>query len=136
MRPTGPAIADAVVTKLRQLPPSIANVLVVAVDRPVAVADVDDAIRTLRARVDARDPATLARVRAADPRAFYERFLRLAGVIAFADEGPDGPRAAAGRTRRPTSPSIRRRPAPSFARSSRDHDRAGRGGSRLAATTR
>ena len=90
----GAAVADAVVTKLRQLPPSIANVLVVVVDRPVAVADVDDAIRTLRASVDARHPATLARVRAADPRAFYERFLRLAGVIAFADEGPDGPRAA------------------------------------------
>ncbi len=94
MPPTGPPIADAVVTKLRQLPPSIANVLVVVVDRPIAVADVDDAMRTLRARVDARDPETLARVGAADPRDFYERFLRLAGVIAFADEGPDGPRAA------------------------------------------
>ena len=44
-----PAIADTAVTKLRQLPPSIANVLVVAVDRPIAESEIAGAMRALRA---------------------------------------------------------------------------------------
>jgi hypothetical protein len=91
----GPAIADTVVTKLRQLPPSIANVLVVAVDLSIAEADIVGAMLALRARVDARDPGTLARVGAANPREFYDRFLRLNAVVAWAEDAVNGDRATA-----------------------------------------
>ncbi len=83
-------VADALLGKLRQLPPSVPNVLVVAVDQPVAGDELRVAILALRSRVDARDPATLARAGAADPRAFYERFLRLAAVVAWTETTPGG----------------------------------------------
>ena len=79
----GQAVADVVVTKLRQLPPSIANVVVVAVDRPIAEAEIASAMHALRARVDARDPAMLARAGSGTPREFYDRFLRLNAVVAW-----------------------------------------------------
>jgi hypothetical protein len=91
----GQAVADAVVTKLRQLPPSIANVLVVAADRPVAEADIAGSIHALRARVDARDPATLARAGATSPRDFYDRFLRLNAVVVWAEDAPGPDRVVA-----------------------------------------
>src|SRR3954447_8281227 len=69
------AVGDTVLGKLRQLPPSVPNVLVVAVDRAVDAPEVNDAMVALRARVDARHPATLSRAGAADPRSFYERYL-------------------------------------------------------------
>ena len=91
----GAAIADTVVTKLRQLPPSIANVLVIAVDRPIDEAAIAAALRSLRARVDARDPDALARVQAAAPRDFYDRFMRLNAVIVRTDSSDDASRAVA-----------------------------------------
>jgi hypothetical protein len=98
----GPAIVDTAVTKLRQLPPSIANVLVVAVDRPVPLDEIAAAMRTLRARVDARDPETLARTGAATPRDFYDRFLRLNAVVAWAEGAEDRPAAWQDRSARVT----------------------------------
>jgi hypothetical protein len=90
------AVGDAVLGKLRQLPPSIPNVVVVAVDRPVAADEVRAAVITLRAHADARDPATLGRAGAADPKTFYDRFLRLAAIVAWAEEAPaTGERSAA-----------------------------------------
>ena len=86
----GPAVADTVVTKLRQLPPSIANVLVVGLEGPLDEAGLAGAMRTLRGRVDARDPDTLARAGAATPREFYDRFLRLNAVIAWTEGGSSG----------------------------------------------
>jgi hypothetical protein len=83
-------VADAVLTKLRQLPPSVSNVLVVALDRPIDIPAINAAMIALRARADARDVTTLARARAADPRAFYDRYLRLAAVVVWSEaSGPD-----------------------------------------------
>jgi hypothetical protein len=89
------AIGDVVLAKLRQLPPSIPNVLVVAVEQAPREHELNAALVSLRAHVDARDAATLARAGAADPRAFYDRFLRLAAVIAWAETAPPGARAVA-----------------------------------------
>jgi hypothetical protein len=88
-------IGDVVLAKLRQLPPSVPNVLVVAVERAPRDDELTAALLALRAHVDARDAATLARAGAADPRAFYDRFLRLAAVIAWAETAPAGTRAVA-----------------------------------------
>jgi hypothetical protein len=70
-------------------------VLVVAVDRAVEAGEVAAAMRTLRARVDARDPGTLARAGAGTPRDFYDRFLRLNAVVAWTEDAP-GPERAVG----------------------------------------
>jgi hypothetical protein len=94
-RADGAGVAETVLAKLRQLPPSIPNVLAVAVERPLDVPDINAAILGVRARIDARDPATLARAGVADPRAFYDRFLRLAAVITWADGAEPGARAVA-----------------------------------------
>jgi hypothetical protein len=98
-RRRGPAdtatVADAVLAKLRQLPPSVPNVLVVALERPIDTRAVNEAMVALRARVDARDPVVLARAGAREPRAFYDRYLRLAAVIAWSEAGTPGERVAA-----------------------------------------
>jgi hypothetical protein len=88
------AVAEAVLAKLRQLPPSIPNVLVIAFDGPLDADEINAAIVALRTLVDARDAATLARAGAADPRAFYDRFLRLAGILAWAESAAPDDRAA------------------------------------------
>jgi hypothetical protein len=74
----GPLLA-----KLRQLPPSAPNVVLVAIEGDRADAfDVDGAVRGLRARADAKDEAFFTARGFRDTRAFYERFLRLgAGVV-------------------------------------------------------
>jgi hypothetical protein len=89
------AVVDAVLAKLRQLPPSMPNVVVVAVDRGIAAEDLAAAIRALRARVDARDPLTLTRANAERTRDFYDRFLRLAAVVAWSEAAPPTARAIA-----------------------------------------
>ena len=55
------SLGDTVLAKLRQLPPSVPNVLVVAVERSLDADEVNGAMVALRARADARDAATLAR---------------------------------------------------------------------------
>ena len=80
--------------KLRQLPPGVPNVLVIAIDGPDAAAlDVATSVRLVRARADARDEAFLAARGFADGRAFYDRFLRLGAVIVLAQEAANGERA-------------------------------------------
>jgi hypothetical protein len=79
----GPLLA-----KLRQLPPSVANVLLVAVEGGRADAlDVAGAVRDLRARADARDEDFFQRRALEDARDFYHRFLRLGAVVTFSDDG-------------------------------------------------
>ena len=88
------AIAEALVAKLRQLPPSTPNVLVVALDGPLDADEINAAVVALRGRADARDAVTLARAGAADPKSFYDRFLRLAGILAWSESAAPGARAA------------------------------------------
>ncbi len=81
--------------KLRQLPPGVANVLVVGIEGARADAlDVASSVRAVRARADARDEAYLEARGVAGSRAFYDRFLRLGAVIAFAEDAAGDERAS------------------------------------------
>jgi len=79
-------VAEAIVAKLRQLPPSVPNILVLAVGGASAE-DVDVAAATglLRAKADARDEAFFDGRGLAGTRAFYDRYLRLGRVIAWCE---------------------------------------------------
>jgi hypothetical protein len=88
-------IAEAVLAKLRQLPPSVPNVLVVGLEHPLTAPEINAAMLGVRARADIRDSATLARAGVRDPRGFYDRFLRLAAVIAWAEAADSPLRATA-----------------------------------------
>ncbi len=81
----GPLLA-----KLRQLPPSIPNVVLMAIEGDSAEAfDVAGAARALRARADTRDDAFFATRGFENARAFYQRYLRLGAVLLFS-EGATG----------------------------------------------
>lgn len=86
-RPPDPAGAAApIAAKLRQLPPSVPNVLVIAVDAGSARRlDITAATRILRARADAKDEAFFAGYGLAGTRAFNERVLRLGAVITWSE---------------------------------------------------
>jgi hypothetical protein len=92
---TAAAFGRVIVAKLRQLPSGVANVLVVAVDAERAdVSTVASAVRTLRGRVDRRDEAVLVAADVRDGRGFYDRYLRLSGVIVWAETAEGDARAA------------------------------------------
>lgn len=86
----GPSLA-----KLRQLPPSAPNALLVAMEGDTAAAfDVATAIRGLRARADRKDESFFLRRGFDGTRGFYERFLRLGGVIVWCEAAAGDERAA------------------------------------------
>lgn len=77
----GPLLA-----KLRQLPPSMPNLLVIAIDGTSAAAlDVDAATQGLRRRADAEDESFFVRRGFSGRRDFYARFLRLSGVVVWCE---------------------------------------------------
>ena len=93
--PDAAAIAGVVLGKLRQLPPSSPNLLLVAVEADAADAvDVGAAVRGLRARADAKDEAFFAFRGIPGTRTFYERLLRLGGVVVWCEAAEGDPRAA------------------------------------------
>jgi hypothetical protein len=97
-------------TKLRQLPPSIPNVVLAAIEGESATGlDVDAAARLLRARADAKDETFFATRGFEGTRAFYDRYLRLSAVLVFA-EGASGDARAP-----PWSPRSARHPLPEAA---------------------
>jgi hypothetical protein len=82
--PDADPFGERLLAKLRQLPPSAANVLLVAIEGPSAHAlEVAPVARALRARADAKDEAFFARRGFDGTRAFYERYLRLSAVIVW-----------------------------------------------------
>jgi hypothetical protein len=82
-------------SKLRQLPPSAPNVLLVAIDGPTAEGlDVAAATRILRARADAKDETFFAKRGFEGTRGFYERYLRLSAVLVWCENGAGSARAA------------------------------------------
>ena len=85
--PDPDALASAILGKLRQLPASVANVLVLAVLRPVDVDAIAGAAAALRSAADAREPWLLSRAGVETSRAFYDRFLRLGAVVAWSEGG-------------------------------------------------
>lgn len=81
----GPLLA-----KLRQLPPSVPNALLVAIEADDADAfDVAAAARALRARADAKDEAFFMSRGFEGTRGFYQRYLRLGTVLVWS-EGATG----------------------------------------------
>jgi len=89
------AVAAIILGKLRQLPPSTPNGLVLAVDGEHAGAvDVDAAIRGLRARADARDEPFFTARGMDGMSAFWDRFLRLGAVFVWCEGGSREARAA------------------------------------------
>ena len=87
-----PAAAEfeaPLLAKLRQLPPSIPNVLLVAIGGESAGAlDVAGAARGLRSRADAKDAGIFEGEGFRGPRDFYDRYLRLGGVITWSEAAP------------------------------------------------
>ena len=93
-RPPDPAALGAtLLAKLRQLPPSMPNVVLIVSERPASAIDVAGAVRALRARADARDDAFFDRGGLDSARGFYERFLRLGAVLSWCDEATGDARA-------------------------------------------
>ena len=110
--PDAAGIARPMLAKLRQLPPSLPNVLLIAIDGERADAlDVAGAVRALRARADAKDEPFFTARGFVSARAFYERFLRLSGVIVWCESALGDARAAAW-----TNPSARIPPSEKAAR--------------------
>ena len=73
-------------TKLRQLPPSVPNAVLVAIEGGSADAfDVAEAIRLLRARADAKDDAFFAARGFDGTRGFNQRYPRLGAVIVWCE---------------------------------------------------
>jgi len=88
------ALGATLLAKLRQLPPSVPNVVLIASEQPASAVDVAGSIRALRARADAKDDAFFARHRLVSGRGFYERFLRLGAVITWCDAAAGDERAS------------------------------------------
>ena len=88
--PDATGLGASLLAKLRQLPPSAPNAVLLATDAESAAAlDVDAAIRMLRSRADAKDEKFFTARGFDGTRGFYERFLRLSAVFVSA-EGADG----------------------------------------------
>lgn len=89
------AYGGPLLPKLRQLPPSVPNAVLVAIAGDTAEAfDVAGATGALRARADAKDEAFFTRRGFDGTRGFYERFLRLGTVIVWCEDAAGGARAA------------------------------------------
>jgi len=80
--PDGSGAAGPLLAKLQQLPPSVPNALLVAIEGTTAdTLDVAAATRALRSRADAKDEAFFVDRGFEGTRDFYERYLRLGAVF-------------------------------------------------------
>ena len=87
-------LGASLLAKLRQLPPSVPNGILVAIDGETAQAiDVDAATRALRSRADAKDDAFFAARGFDGTRGFYDRYLRLSAVFVWAEAADKDARA-------------------------------------------
>ena len=85
----GPLLA-----KLRQLPPSVPNAVLVAIEGDRADAfDVPAVTRALRARADGRDEDFFTARGLRGTRGFHDRFLRLGAVVVWCEAAADDARA-------------------------------------------
>lgn len=86
-------LGATLLVKLRQLPPSVANVILIVGPNAAALpVDVGTAVRAIRARADAKDEPYFARRSFASTRQFYDRFLRLGAVLVWNASPDDLPR--------------------------------------------
>ena len=92
--PDPSGIGSTVLAKLRQLPPSVPNALLIAIDADQAHAvDVAGLARAIRARADAKDEAFFTERGFDGTRGFYERYLRLGAVFVRAEAAASDARA-------------------------------------------
>lgn len=88
-------LANVMLTKLRQLPPSFPNAILIAIEGAGAdVLDVDAATHALRARADRKDEALFASRGLRGTRGFYERYLRLGAVLVWSEDATGDARVA------------------------------------------
>ena len=81
--------------KLRQLPPSVPNAVLVAIEGDSAEAfDAAAATRTLRARADRKDETFFTKRGFEGTRGLYERYLRLGAVLVWSEGAAGDARAA------------------------------------------
>ena len=88
-------VGGPLLAKIRQLPPSVPNAVLLAVESGNAEAlDVAAAARSLRDRADAKDESYFATRGFKGTREFYERYLRLGGVLVWSEAAIGDARAA------------------------------------------
>ena len=93
--PDATGFGPPLLAKLRQLPPSVPNALLVAIGgRSAEALDVAGATSALRSRADAKDETFFARRGFDGTRGFYERYLRLGGVLVWCEGSVGDARAA------------------------------------------
>ncbi|MGH2418467.1 MAG: hypothetical protein ACRDFY_09060 [Candidatus Limnocylindria bacterium] len=90
--PDAAGIGRVVLAKLRQMPPSAPNALLLSVEREGA--DVDAATRALRTRADAKDEGFFTARGFDGARGFYQRYLRLGAVVVWCEAADGDARAA------------------------------------------
>ncbi|MDQ2941781.1 MAG: hypothetical protein M3R05_06290 [Chloroflexota bacterium] len=84
--PDTPGYGGPLLAKLRQMPPSVPNALLIAIDGDSAEAlDVAAVTRGLRARADAKEDAFFAARGFEGTRAFHQRYQRLGGVLVWCE---------------------------------------------------
>jgi hypothetical protein len=87
-------LAAQLLAKLRQLPPSAPNAVLIATGRPaVDGIDLATVARLIRRRADAKDEAYFLGRGFTGTRDFYQRFLRLGGAYLLAEAGTGSARA-------------------------------------------
>ena len=89
------SLEPVILAKLRQLPPSASNVLIVAVEGPDRAPDPGPVVRDLRQHADRRDDAFFAARGVEAAAAVHAGLGRLAAVVAWAEHAPAGERVAA-----------------------------------------
>ncbi len=93
--PGAEGLRRTLLAKLRQLPPSVPNALVVEIDGDrAAVLDLSEVSRSLRLAADAKDEALFATHGFDGTRGFYDRYLRLGAVLVLCDGGTGDARAS------------------------------------------
>ncbi len=86
-------VAKTLLVKLRQLPPGVANVvLIVGQGAPMSPVDIGAAVRAIRSRADNKEEPYFARRGFESTRQFYDRFLRLGAVVVWDASGGSGQR--------------------------------------------
>ena len=89
------ALEPAILAKLRQLPPSASNVVVVVVDGPSGAPDPGPVLHELRGRADRRDDAFFVARGLEGAATFHAGLLRLAAVVAWSADAEASRRVAA-----------------------------------------
>jgi hypothetical protein len=85
-----PRLTDAICEKLRQMPPSTMNVLVVVTQQALEADAIATLLRELVARVERGDQALLARYGYAATRDFFAGFRRLSALVVRDEADGDG----------------------------------------------